>query len=326
MRVHRIPVASAAGHLLAHHAHHGGKRILKKGIRIDDAAIAALRTAGIETIWTAELEPGDVGENTAADRIAAAVCGDGVTASKAATGRVTLRAETRGVVRLLLDPLFRINMIPGVTLAVVNPNTTVAAGEAIATIKIIPFALPESAVAGLEGAGARALWVDPITPRPVALVVWGSEANRDALFDGFRTAIADRLTALGQGELEADYVALGDDPEAELAGAIAERARRVELLLLAGESAIIDLDDLVPNAVRRAGGEVHWLGAPVFPGNLLLLARRGHCTIIGAPGCARSPTHNVVDLLLPRLLAGETLGASDIVGLAYGGMLSKKVT
>ena len=325
MKFARVPLAESIGKILAHNAHHGSRRILKKGSTLDAGAIDALAAAGHESVWTAELEPGDVDENTAADRIAAAICGPGVTANPAATGRTTLRAEARGVIRLLTARLYEINLIPGVTLAVVHPDQAVGAGDAIATIKIIPFALPEEAVAGIEAMRGDTIWVDSIAEQRIGLLVWGSEANRAKLLDGFRAAFDDRLAALGHGPVEADYVAIDGDPEAALSEAIGAWIGQLDVLMIAGESAIIDLDDLVPSAVRRAGAEVHWLGAPVFPGNLLLLARRDDCTVIGAPGCARSPARNVIDLLLPRLLTGEKLGYTDIIGLGYGGLLSRDV-
>jgi molybdopterin biosynthesis enzyme len=63
------------------------------------------------------------------------------------------------------------------------------------------------------------------------------------------------------------------------------------------------------------------VGAPVFPGNLLLLGHRGPSLILGAPGCVRSRASNVVDLLLPRLLLGDRLGRRDVAELGHGGLL-----
>jgi molybdenum cofactor cytidylyltransferase len=62
-------------------------------------------------------------------------------------------------------------------------------------------------------------------------------------------------------------------------------------------------------------------GAPVDPGNLLLVAYLGPVPLLGAPGCARSRKDNVVDLVLPRLLAGERLGRDDLAALGHGGLL-----
>jgi molybdenum cofactor cytidylyltransferase len=93
------------------------------------------------------------------------------------------------------------------------------------------------------------------------------------------------------------------------------------LVLLAGETAIVDRHDIAPRALERAGGEVVCFGAPVDPGNLLLLGRLYGVAVVGAPGCARSPRENVVDAVLPRLLAGDRLTHADVVALGHGGLL-----
>ena len=83
----------------------------------------------------------------------------------------------------------------------------------------------------------------------------------------------------------------------------------------------MDRHDIAPRAIERAGGEVACFGAPVDPGNLLLLAYLGPVPILAAPGCARSRKENVVDRVLPRLLAGERLSRGDIVSMGQGGLL-----
>jgi molybdenum cofactor cytidylyltransferase len=95
----------------------------------------------------------------------------------------------------------------------------------------------------------------------------------------------------------------------------------VGLILLAGETAIVDRYDIAPRALETAGGEVVAFGAPVDPGNLLLLGYLGGVPVVGAPGCSRSPKPNVIDLVLPRLLAGDRLGRADLAGLGHGGLL-----
>jgi molybdenum cofactor cytidylyltransferase len=93
------------------------------------------------------------------------------------------------------------------------------------------------------------------------------------------------------------------------------------LILLAGVSAIIDQDDLVPSALRAAGGTVTHFGVPVDPGSLLMLGYIGETPVVGAPGCVKSPKTNVIDWILPRLLAGERLTGADLVAMGHGGLL-----
>jgi molybdopterin biosynthesis enzyme len=120
-----------------------------------------------------------------------------------------------------------------------------------------------------------------------------------------------------------DFVALDDEPdEASLAQMLQQHvAAGVGLILLAGETAIMDSHDIVPRAVERAGGHVESVGAPVDPGNLLMVAYLKDVPVVGAPGCARSRKTNLVDWILPRLLVGDRLTRREIVELGHGGLL-----
>ena len=98
-------------------------------------------------------------------------------------------------------------------------------------------------------------------------------------------------------------------------------AQGAQIVILAGETSIMDADDITPRGVQRAGGTIELYGAPVEPGNLLLLAYCGEVPVIGAPGCIKSRETNAVDLILPRLLAGERVTREDVNALAEGGLL-----
>ncbi len=84
---------------------------------------------------------------------------------------------------------------------------------------------------------------------------------------------------------------------------------------------IMATDDITPRGIQRAGGQIELYGAPVEPGNLLLLAYRDGKPIIGAPGCIKSRETNVVDLILPPLLAGDRVTRGDVIAFAEGGLL-----
>ena len=93
------------------------------------------------------------------------------------------------------------------------------------------------------------------------------------------------------------------------------------MIIIAGETSIMDSDDITPRAIKAVGGEIIHYGVPAEPGNLLLLAYRNEVPIVGAPGCAKSKNYNVVDMVLPRLAAGERLTRYDLIELGYGGLL-----
>jgi molybdenum cofactor cytidylyltransferase len=120
-----------------------------------------------------------------------------------------------------------------------------------------------------------------------------------------------------------DFISLDDDAGqtnlAEMIGRHLEQG--MELIIMAGETAIMDRYDLAPRAVEQAGGEVTCFGVPVDPGNLLMLGYHGRVPIMGAPGCARSPKTNIVDIVLPRLLAGDRLDQTTMMHMGHGGLL-----
>jgi molybdenum cofactor cytidylyltransferase len=109
--------------------------------------------------------------------------------------------------------------------------------------------------------------------------------------------------------------------ETEIAEAIGALLPQSDMVLVFGASAICDIDDVIPSAIRNQGGEIVHFGMPVDPGNLLLLAEIDGKPVIGAPGCARSPAENGFDWVLQRLIAGRRVTAEEMTGMGVGGLL-----
>ncbi len=139
----------------------------------------------------------------------------------------------------------------------------------------------------------------------------------------FYPPLEARVNALGSKIVSIDFIPLEEDGgETQLAGTLEALIQGgTQLVILAGETAIMDPADIAPRAVRRSGGEVISVGVPVDPGNLLMLAYLDGVPILGAPGCARSRKTNVIDWVLPRLLVGERLTKEALDALAHGGLL-----
>jgi molybdopterin biosynthesis enzyme len=325
MKFGPVPLADALGKTLGHNiARPDGRRLLRKGKTLTREDLDALRGIGRAWVYVAELEPGDLGEDSAARRTAEAVAGGGLRMSGPAAGRVNLLAAAPGVLRVDAERLALINACEGVTVATRTSHTVVQAGQTVATIKIIPYALAETTMREVEAIAAGPLLrVDELSPRPVSLVFTGSLSVREKLEREFEPLV-ERVRALGSHIASADYVSLDDEgAEAALAETLESRRRGgASLIILAGETTIMDRHDLVPRAVERAGGRVECVGAPVDPGNLFMLAYLGDTPVLGAPGCARSRKSNITDWALPRLLAGDHLARADVVALGHGGLLA----
>jgi molybdenum cofactor cytidylyltransferase len=141
MKFGAVPVDEAEGCVAVHSIRQSGL-VLKKGALIGKAEIAALKAASIAEIVVARIEPGDVSEDAAAAEIAAAVAGEGVHVERAFTGRANLFAKTAGVLVVDKDATDRLNQVDeSITFATLPAYKPVVAGEMIATVKIIPFAV-----------------------------------------------------------------------------------------------------------------------------------------------------------------------------------------
>jgi molybdenum cofactor cytidylyltransferase len=327
MKFRRVPLGQASGHILGHNVSYEGRRVLKKGRRLSAQEIEELASAGLDSVYVAELAASDVEEDAAARRIGEALAARaGLNLEIETGGRVSLSAAVRGVLSIQSELLLDLNLIAGVTLATAANHELLAQGQTAGTLKIIPFALPAAALEAALGLAERGvLTFRPLEPRRVTLLVSGAEDRRQRLLDTYRRPLELRLAELGSSDVQVEYVPLEHDPEQKMTAALTQHGNAgVDLLIVVGETATMDVDDLIPQAIRSAGGQVSVVGAPVFPGNLLLLGYRRQMAILGAPGCARSRAKNVVDLLLPRLLTGERPGPREIAELGLGGLLDRR--
>ena len=322
-----LPPREAIGGVLAHRVAAGGTGF-PKGHVVDAASAAALEAAGVDRVTVARLEPGDLSEDEAAARLAAALAGPGLRVEPAATGRANLFAEAPGLVRLdaaRIDALHARD--EAITLATLPANRRVRAGEMVATVKIVPFGVAERRVAegcrALAGA-VPALAVQPFRPCRIAMVSTELPGLKASVLDKTRVVTEARAVALGATLLPEIRV---PHAEAALAGALAGLdPERFDCLLIFGAAAITDRRDLVPAAIEAVGGRIERLGLPVDPGNLLLLAEWQGKPVIGAPGCARSPRENGFDWVLERLVAGVPVASADLAGMGVGGLLMEIVS
>lgn len=320
MKFGPVPIGQACGAILAHAVSVGGVR-LKKGHRLTDADIAALAESGSTEVIVASLEPGDVGEDEAAVALAGAFRGTGIHAAPPATGRVNLHADHAGLFRAdraLVDALNAID--PAVTFACLNDRASVAAGDMVATIKIIPLAVSGASLSRAEAAIAAASLARVLPYRSVraGLVATELPTLKPSVMDKTRELIAARLAVSGSELVEEARVAHRTDA---VAAEIRRMAGEFGLVLVFGASAVTDSADVIPQAIRDAGGVVERVGMPVDPGNLLVLGSVDSVPVIGAPGCARSPKENGFDWVLARVLAGETPSSDEIAGMGVGGLL-----
>ena len=321
MKFGEIPVAEAEGSILAHSVR-TKETVFKKGRRLTPDDVAALISTGVKTIFAATLEPDDVPEDEAAKALAEALAGTGITLSPPFTGRANLLAASAGLVQIDARAINRINQIDeALTVATLNANDPATAGQMLATIKIIPFACPKKVLdEALEIAKTARLCLAPFQPKSAGLILTEIEGLKN-LTAKSRQVLEARLH--GMNATIGDVRLCAHDRKAVADAITAQQAKGLDPILLLGASATVDRRDVIPAAIEQAGGEILHYGMPVDPGNLLLLARHGATTIIGLPGCARSPKLNGVDWVLQRLFAGLAIDSAGIMNMGVGGLLKE---
>jgi molybdenum cofactor cytidylyltransferase len=320
MRFGHVPLSEAVGAISAH-AVRAGDVVLRKGSRLTTDMAARLKAAGVTGLVAAQLEAGDVHEDEAAATLAKALAGEGIRIEPPFTGRANLFAEASGVLVLDRDRVDRVNGVDeAITFATLPAHRAVSDGEMVATVKIIPYAVPRAALEAAVKEGATPLIrIAPYRRRRIAAI--------STMLQGLKpSVVAKTLDVLAQRLAPAGAAIVFEERVPHEAAPLAEALRRAiatspDIVIVFGASAISDRRDVIPAAIEAAGGRIEHLGMPVDPGNLLLLAEMAGSPVLGAPGCARSPKENGFDWVLQRLLADLPVGRAEVVAMGVGGLL-----
>jgi molybdenum cofactor cytidylyltransferase len=319
------PIDEAAGAILAHSWRSGGVNFAKGRVLSDDD-VAKLRAAGVGSVVAARLDTDDIHEDEAAARVAKALAGEGIEITAPFTGRCNHFARAAGLVVIDHERIDALNELDeSVTVATLQPFARVEPRQMVATVKIIPYAAPRTAVARaievVQSANRPLVSVAPFRAMRAGLVQTRLPGTRDKVLDKALSTTTKRLTSLGSALVVERRVA---HDSASIAGALKElKGEGCDLFLIAGASAIVDRHDVVPSGIASAGGKVLHFGMPVDPGNLLLTADLDGKPVLGLPGCAKSPKYNGFDMVLERLAAGLAVGRAEIVRMGAGGLLAE---
>lgn len=294
-----------------------GHRILAKGRVITAHDVDVLHAHGIQWVEVVRYEHDDIDEHHAAAMVAIRCSMTGVTIKPPHHGRVDIHATFDGIIDVNDSALAQWHTVVGVTIATVRGGNAVYAGQRIATIKIIPFALPHHVLAHTA---APVVHVMPYHAMRVAVAIVGDATVWERLQRSHLASLMQRLRAYPVTELQLVHV----QPTVAAVTAQLRALAYHDMVITLTETSIMDPSDVVPASIIAAGGMITCYGAPVEPGNLLLLGQIGSTMVLGAPGCIRSHARNVVDLVLPRLFARMPTRAIDVYAFANGGLLDTK--
>lgn len=273
-----------------------------------------------EAIRAVRLEAPDVHEDDAAMAIAQAAAGPGIDIRKPVQSRVNLRAEYKGLLRVDRTAVDAINALPDVGLFTLYDRMVVLPGRIVAGAKITPVATRRSLIdeAKRIASSRTVIEVKPFLPLTVGIVI--TETMDEATRARFDRNAEEKIAWYGARLLGIEQVA--NDPAA-VAGALSGfLAQGAELLMTGGGNTMDPLDGAL-GAIPLVEGQPVRIGAPAHPGSLFWLAYTGDVPIFNLASCSMYSSSTVGDLVLPSIMAGERVTATDIAGLGYGGLLDR---
>jgi len=322
MKAQTVDVKTSIGRILCCTVFRaGGKKLLSKGHIISDEDVHVLELEGMDRIWVTELEEGEVSEDAAVCAVAAEIGCGAYEIKLAAGGRANLHATQSCCVLVDDDLPKQVNCTSGMVIATALNFSFAGPGQRIATIKSAPFAVAKSDVDGLVNMlreRGPIMQARPVT-RPTVGVLYSDPQNGDRARTLFENIMRQRLERFGYVP---SFAVSCVEEEASVARALNQLTRsKPSAILIASTTAPAGPEDVIGRALTQVGGQMERFLAPVEPGNLMLLSYFNETPILSAPGCFRSAKPNVVDLLLPPLLARYRVSSWEVAGLGHGGLL-----
>lgn len=323
MKAQTIDVKNSTGRILCCTIFRaGGKKLLAKGHVISEEDARMLQTEGMNEVWVTELEEGEVGEDEAVMQVASEIGCGSLEIRLAAGGRANLFVTEPSCVLVDDELLKQINCTANMVIAT-TPNFAYArAGQRVATVKSAPFAVAKSqldAVISIIKERGPILQARPVRSPSVA-VLYSDAVAGDRARQLFENIMRQRLERLGTSST---FVLSSVEEETAVARSLQHLMRaKPTVILIASTTAPAGPEDVIGRAMARVGCHIERFLAPVEPGNLLLLGYKDDIPVVSAPGCFRSAKANVVDLILPPVLARYRVSGWEVACLGHGGLLA----
>lgn len=295
-------------------------RAYKKGHVINIHDIPELLKLGKDHIFVWENQDGLVHENEAAQRLGTAIAGDGVQMTEPNQGKVNLIASHKGLLKINQEALTDINTIDQLMAATRHTNFLVEKGDVVAGTKIIPLMIEEEKLKEVENIGQRAekiVTVKKLNFLKVGMVTTGNEVYYGRIKDSFGLVIRDKMSRFDSQVIDQIFV---PDDSTMISRTIKKLVNQGAQLIITTGGMSVDPDDVTPAGVKMTGAEIISYGSPVLPGAMFMLAYLGNIPVLGLPACVMCAKTTVLDLLLPRIFAGEKITRKDLAVMGHGGL------
>jgi hypothetical protein len=292
-----------------------------RGHTVCNEDLCRLQKMGKNNLYVIDLNEDEIHEDQAAAILAEALAGDGIVwKNEPREGKIKLLAEKDGLFSVDTAALAAFNMVDEAMCATLHNHTIVKKGELVAATRAIPLIMkraPIERAAAIARQNGAVLAIRPIRKAKVGLVITGNEVYNGLIEDRFAPILSQKVKALGSEVAGVAFVP--DDAEMIRTAIGSHLDRGCDLLMLSGGMSV-DPDDVTRLGIRSAGaGEMHY-GSAVLPGAMFLVAYLGDVPLLGVPACGLFHRITVLDLVLPRILAGEKIGRAELAFLGHGGL------
>lgn len=293
----------------------------KKGDTVCDGDICHLQKLGKNHLYMIDLEEDEIHENEAASMLARGLTGPGIDWKDAPKeGKISLYAAHDGLLMIDTAALAEFNMVDEVMCATLHSNTLVKKGEQVAATRAIPLVMkrkPVERAAAIAAKSKGVVEVRPMRKAKTGLVITGSEVYNGLIQDRFAPILMEKVNSLGSRVAGLEFA---PDDENIISNAIEKHLENgCDLILLSGGMSV-DPDDVTRMGIRNAGAkEIHY-GSAALPGAMFLVAYIGDVPLLGVPGCGMYHRITVLDLVLPRILAGEHITKKELALVGHGGL------
>ena len=291
----------------------------KKGHIIKKDDIEGLLRIGKENIFVFSLKDGEIHENDAAIRLGNMFAGPGICFSEPGEGKINLRPEHVGLLKINRELLDDVNDVGEMCVATIHENIRVGKDELLAGCRIIPLTIASQKIDHIEAMtqGKDPMFkIKPFLPFRVALIVTGSEVFKGRIEDKFGPVIEEKVAMYGSSVFHKEIVE--DNTESIKMAILKAKEMGAQMIIVTGGMSV-DPDDKTPGAIKATGADIVAYGTPVLPGAMLLFSYLEGIPVFGLPGCVMFAKTTAFDLLLPRVFAGEKIVRRDITRMGYGG-------
>ncbi len=293
----------------------------QKGHTVKAADICHLMRLGKRHLYILDLDENRIHEDEAVFELVQALAGPGILYEETPKeGKLQLKAAYDGLLKINVDALIEFNMIPDVMCASIHTNTPVKKGEKLAGTRAIPLIIDRDILnqaVDIAKSSAPVFEVKPYKKASARLVITGSEIYDGLIEDKFEAIVRKKIDSFGSTLAE---VTILPDDRARIGKTVKQFLSRDTDIIITTGGMSVDPDDVTRHAIKDAGADTIHYSAAALPGAMFQLAYCNDIPIIGIPACGLYHEATVFDLILPRLLAGETPDNKDLARLAHGGL------